>query len=366
MTSTWATNQKTNGKLRVRLNVGEYEQIEGKHYFKYDLAAPITNATSVQIALVVIAMNAAWIAEVIDVDGAFLQSKFTNGEVLYMGIPIGFEQYYGDNEILMMNVPIYGTKQAAHCFYKVLEDKMKARNWNQSKADPCLHYLWMNGRLSVMLSWVNNILALRHPEDVKQIKDDLKSAFECTCEGALTDYVGSRIDIKRKSNRFADVKFTQPVLMQKLKDEHLESMEGKAHKIPALAGQIMVKGDGSGTMEDREATVYRSGTTNCMYTVQWSRLDIYNVTRGQARQISAPIMIPIPQNISQSMLLGGDGGGSEKKGLNKVRFMRVLLGGGIYSMLALLWILIFDFYMILCSRQIIYLNNCSVIRLSFD
>ena len=52
-------------------------------------------------------MNAAWIAEIIDVDGAFLQGKFTNGEVLYVGISDGFEQYYGDNEVLMMNVPIY-------------------------------------------------------------------------------------------------------------------------------------------------------------------------------------------------------------------------------------------------------------------
>ena len=86
--------------------------------------------------LVLMAMNAAWIAEVIDVDGAFLQGKFTNGEVLYMGIPDRFEEYYGDNEALRMNVHIYGTKQAAHCFYKVLVDKVTARNWKRSKADP--------------------------------------------------------------------------------------------------------------------------------------------------------------------------------------------------------------------------------------
>ena len=84
---------------------------------------------------------------------------------------------------------------------------MKARNYNWSKADPCLYYLWMNGRLDVMLSWVDNIWALGHPEDVKQIKDDLKSAFECTCEGTLTEYVGSKTDIKRKINRLSDVKF---------------------------------------------------------------------------------------------------------------------------------------------------------------
>ena len=49
-----------------------------------------------------------------------------------------------------------------------------------------------------------------------------------------------------------------------------------------------------------------------------------------------------------------------------MRFIVVLLGGVVYCMLALLLILIFDFDMILCSRQIIYLHNCLVVRLSFD
>ena len=57
--------------------------------------------------------------------------------------------------------------------------------------------------------------------------------------------------------------------------------------------------------------------------------------------------------------MGGD--------LNQMRLMFDLLGGDIYRTLALFWIPIFGFYMIVCSREtIIYLNNCSVARLSFD
>ena len=65
------------------------------------------------------------------------------------------------------------------------------------------------------------------------------------------------------------------------------------------------------------------------------------------------------------MLLGGDGGGSGRGDLKEVDFVIVLLGGGNHRMLALLWILIFDFYMILCPHQIIHLNICSVVKLSF-
>ena len=66
------------------------------------------------------------------------------------------------------------------------------------------------------------------------------------------------------------------------------------------------------------------------------------------------------------MLLCGDGGGSGRGDLEEVIFMFVLLGGGKYRMFSLLWTLIFDLYMILCSCQIIYINHLSVVKLNVD
>jgi hypothetical protein len=77
------------------------------------------------------------------------------------------DKFYGSKEddVLLLNVPIYGTKQAAHCFCQTLVKKLKDRNYNRSKADPCLYYIWQNGKLVVMLSWVDDVLALGCPED---------------------------------------------------------------------------------------------------------------------------------------------------------------------------------------------------------
>ena len=55
--------------------------------------------------------------------------------------------------------------------------------------------------------------------------------------------------------------------MQKLKDEYITE-GGRASKTPAVAGQVLVSGDGSGTVEDKDATVYSSGTATCMYVMQ--------------------------------------------------------------------------------------------------
>ena len=95
MTSTWAMKKKSSGKLRGRLNARGYEQVDGVHYFADSIAVPVTNANTVRTVLTLFAMNPNWIAEVVDVEGAFLQGRFKNGEEMYMQIPDGVEEFYG-------------------------------------------------------------------------------------------------------------------------------------------------------------------------------------------------------------------------------------------------------------------------------
>ena len=129
-------------------------------------------------------------------DGAFLQGKFYNGEKLHIGIPNGFEEWYDDDKVLLMNVPLYGTNQVANCFYKMLVKRMKNKDYKRSKADPCLCYIYIDGRLVLLVSWVDDILILGHPVDVERVKTDLMKSFECTCEGVMTEYVDRKIDIE--------------------------------------------------------------------------------------------------------------------------------------------------------------------------
>ena len=256
MTTTWAMKKKANGTFRGCLNVRGYKQIDGMHYFGHNIAVPVANAITVQIVLVLFAMNPEWIVELIDVEGAFLQGKFADGEQMYIEIPDGFERFYGKDEVLKLNVPIYETKQAASCFYKTMVEKIKGRHYEGSKVDPCLYFCRRSGRMSLMISWVNDFMLLGTPDDVERMKSDSMSIFKCKPEGPLTEYVGSKIDITRKENGIARVKFTQPVLLQKLKDEFLIPIEGKNPLTPAVAGQVLLKGDGIGTVDPKEITEF--------------------------------------------------------------------------------------------------------------
>ena len=62
------------------------------------------------------------------------------------------------------------------------------------------------------------------------------------------------------------------------------------------------------------------------------------------------------------MSLGGDEGGSGREAVKEVIYMVVLLGGDMCP----LDTNVFDIYMISCSRQIVFLNFLSVIKLIFD
>lgn len=289
LTTTWAMKKKTNGKFRGRLNARGYEQLEGTHYFSDSIAAPVSNPITIRTMMTMLASNPRWEPRIIDVEGAFLQGRFRNGEVMYCEVPDGMEPFYGSRHdtVLLMNVPIYGTKQAANCFYETLVKSLKENSYDRSKADPCLYFMWREGRLVIFASWVDDLFACGEPLDLDYFERDLKNAFACKTEEEFNEYVGNLINIDRPDpNGAATIKFTQPVLIQKLAEQWEPT--GRVPKTPALAGQSLSKDDGSNALAPVQATKYRSGTAICMYMMQWSRPDIYNATRDLARHMAAP------------------------------------------------------------------------------
>ena len=64
--------------------------------------------------------------------------------------------------------------------------------------------------------------------------------------------------------------------------------KGIALKRPAVRGQVLVKGDGDGAVQESVAKMYRSATATCMHMMQWSCPDTFNSVHGLARPMTAP------------------------------------------------------------------------------
>ena len=117
--STWACKKKSPGKLRGRLNARGFKQIEGKHFDGSSIHAPVTNAFTIRILLVLMILSGGC-AKVVDVMGAFLHGHFQDGEEIFMEVPEGWENYYPKNVVLMLLKTLYGLRQSAMAFWREL------------------------------------------------------------------------------------------------------------------------------------------------------------------------------------------------------------------------------------------------------
>jgi hypothetical protein len=133
--TTWAMKKKSSGTLRKRVNVRGFKQIDGQHYNGTSISAPVTNAMTIRIALTIMLMQGR-IAHVMDVKGAFLYGEFEDGEKIYIKIPLGFEQFYQSNTVLLLKKTLHGFKQAAMAFYRKLLTATKNIGLTRSTADP--------------------------------------------------------------------------------------------------------------------------------------------------------------------------------------------------------------------------------------
>eukprot|EP00957_Ditylum_brightwellii_P061493 4667343-Ditylum_brightwellii.AAC.1 len=197
LTSTWAMKPKANGDKRACLNAQGFKQVDCIHYNAHDLAAPLVYDMTIRIVLVLITM-ANWATSLTDVKGTFLNGKFCNREQLYMTVPHRFERFYPSDVLLLLLKMIYGLKQAAIQFWHELQKAFKFMQFHYNKADLCLSYKWVNGKLNIWITWVDNCLNTGPEQEVKEVVKQMNSLFECKELGELAEYAGCKIDYNKE------------------------------------------------------------------------------------------------------------------------------------------------------------------------
>ncbi len=113
----WAMKKKSNGTLRGRINICGFKQVKGQHHDASRISAPVTNGMIIKLVLTLM-LASGGIAHVVDVKGAFLHGKFDNGEKINIKIPLGFEELYDNDTVLLLKKCLYGLKQVVMAFYR--------------------------------------------------------------------------------------------------------------------------------------------------------------------------------------------------------------------------------------------------------
>jgi len=109
-----------------------------------------------------------------DIQGAFLHGEFSDDENLFMESPEGFKDTCPANTVLLLLRTIYGLKQAAKAFWKFLLGLMKSIGCRRSNVDNCVYYKWDDSGLSLLASWVDDLIVTGEEETVSHQKSKLK------------------------------------------------------------------------------------------------------------------------------------------------------------------------------------------------
>jgi hypothetical protein len=108
----------------------------------------------------------------------------------------------------------------------------------QSTADLCLYYKWVNGRLVMMMSWINDNAIVGQESNVVDLKKALMNQFKCKDCGPMDEYVGCTI-AKLETRGF---KSQQKLLLQSYRDE-FDIGSVKKLKTLAAPGTVLKKPD---------------------------------------------------------------------------------------------------------------------------
>jgi hypothetical protein len=279
--TTWAMKKKSLGALRGRVNVRGFRQIEGEHYDGTSISALITNAMTIKTSLTLMPMQGG-IAHVMDVKGAFLYGKFEEGEKVHIKVPLRFKEFYDKDTALLLKKALYGLKQAAMAFYRKLLAATANIGLKQSSANPCLYYKGVDGRLVIMISWINDNIILGPKDLVMQLKKDLMQQFDCDDCGHLEEYVGNKIEYVGNDT----IQFVQTVLMQSYSDEFL--LGKGCYNTPAQLGTVLMKPpkDSNQLLDSKDQLKLRSGIGKLLWHMQYLRPDILQAVCDLARHMT--------------------------------------------------------------------------------
>jgi Reverse transcriptase (RNA-dependent DNA polymerase) len=182
--------------------------------------------------------------------------------------------------MLLLQRTLYGTKQAALQFWRELLKSMVKMFYKQSKADPCLFFKQNQDKeLSIWILWVDDLLVIGKPSVITKAKNDMMRQFECDNVGQVEEFLGNKIEI---DHVLKATKFTQPVLLQSLKDKFVLK-KGKV-KLPVTAGSILsYKGEGVKYLGPEKQHDFWSGVGKLLHLSKWSRPDIKNSVQELSR-----------------------------------------------------------------------------------
>jgi hypothetical protein len=178
--------------FKSRMVAKGYSQREGIDYF--ETWAPTARHTTARAFLHLAASND-MLLEVMDVDQAFLQGVLK--EKIYMEPPPGMPDTPGPDVVCLLERPLYGLKQSPRQWHGKLKATLLQLGFRPSSSDPSLYIKQTDSGTWILVYVDDMLLAAHDAEELKRLKQALKSKFPMKELGEVKTYLGMEVSRNR-------------------------------------------------------------------------------------------------------------------------------------------------------------------------
>eukprot|EP00253_Pinus_taeda_P026096 PITA_26096 len=125
-----------------------------------------------------------------------LKNAFLNGvieEEEYIEQPEGFEVFSSESHVCRLKRELYGLKQAPHAWYTRIDSYFTGLGFSKSEVDPNLYQIVVEGKLLIIVLYVDDLILTGDELLILSCKDDLAKEFEMKDLGLLHYFLGLKI-----------------------------------------------------------------------------------------------------------------------------------------------------------------------------
>ena len=177
----WVFDLKSDGRKKARLVAKGFSQVEGIDYD--EIFSPVVQFETVWMMIALAALKD-WHISGLDVKTAFLYGELN--EELYMEQPEGFKDPKNNKKVMHLKKAIYGLKQAALAWWKVLDKSMDTLSCTCLVSDSGIFV--NKEKTIVIIVYVDNVLFLgANKKDISSLKQCFMKIWECRDLGDCYD-----------------------------------------------------------------------------------------------------------------------------------------------------------------------------------
>jgi hypothetical protein len=181
-------------KYKARLVACRFTQIYGVDYF--DTFSPVARLVSFRV-LMALAVHFGWELEVFDFNVAYLNGELDKGEEIYMQELPGYKSL---GEFIKLLKVLYGLKQVAVKWYRILHWTLIDLGFRMSSADPGVFYAHIGRHLLVLMVHVDDCrMTGNSPKLIVLYKHKLNDQHALTELGPVNWLLGIKVTHDQKA-----------------------------------------------------------------------------------------------------------------------------------------------------------------------